>query len=434
MRMVDLILKKREGEILSDAEINWLIRGFVAEEIPSYQISALMMAIYFKGMVPAETSALVKAMIASGDTIDLSGINGIKVDKHSTGGVGDKTSIVLGPMVAAAGVPVGKLSGRGLGHTGGTLDKLESFTGFRIELTMEEFVRNVNGIGIAIAGQTAKLVPADKQLYALRDVTATVENVSLIASSIMSKKIASGCDAIVLDVKTGAGAFMETPEAAKALAQEMVNIGKELGRQTVALVTDMEQPLGRTVGNALEIKEAIATLKGEGPEDLHELCLSLGSEMLVFGGKAENADEARSILEKNIQSGTALEKLRELVAAQGGDVKQVDDPELLPDAKHVQVLKAPADGFVQGLDAGMVGLSSMLLGAGRETKESQIDMGAGIELHIKRGDKVDKGMPLATLYTNSPDRMDDAIDMLDKAYLIGATEPKKRPLIFGRIS
>jgi pyrimidine-nucleoside phosphorylase len=432
--MVDLIHKKREGEILSDAEINWLIAGFVADEIPAYQISALMMAIFFQGMVSTETSALVKAMIASGDTIDLSGIHGIKVDKHSTGGVGDKTSIVLGPMVAAAGVPVGKLSGRGLGHTGGTLDKLESFDGFRIELSMEEFVRNVNGIGIAIAGQTAKLVPADKQLYALRDVTATVENVSLIASSIMSKKIASGCDAIVLDVKTGAGAFMETPEEARVLAREMVNIGNELGRKTVAFVTDMEQPLGRTVGNALEVKEAIATLKGEGPEDLHQLCLALGAEMLVLGGKAKSGEEARAILEKGIQSGAALDKLRELVEAQGGDVNQVDNPDLLPGAKHVQVLKASEDGFVQGLDAGMVGMASMLLGAGRETKESVIDMGAGIELRVKRGQKVDKGMPLATLYTNSAGRMDEAMEMLRSAYQIGATEPEKRPLIFGRIS
>ncbi len=431
--MVDLILKKREGESLSAAEIQWMIQGYVAGEIPDYQISALMMAIYFKGMESQETQELVKAMINSGDTIDLSGINGVKVDKHSTGGVGDKTSIVLGPMVAATGVPVGKLSGRGLGHTGGTLDKLESFTGLKVEIAMADFIADVNRIGIAIAGQTANLVPADKKLYALRDVTGTVENVSLIAGSIMSKKLAAGCDAIVLDVKTGSGAFMKTVEDSFALAKEMVQIGELMGKQTIACVTDMNQPLGNAIGNALEVKEAIAALRGEGPEDLMELCLTLGSEMVVFGGKASNLADARQLLEESISSGTALNKLRELVEAQGGDPKQVDDPNLLPEAKYSIELKAPQGGFVQSLEALQVGHASMLLGAGRETKDSIIDLGAGILLKKKAGAKIEKGDVLAVLYTNSEEKLANATQELLHAYAFSDTEPEARPLVFGRV-
>jgi pyrimidine-nucleoside phosphorylase len=363
----------------------------------------------------------------------LSGIQGIKVDKHSTGGVGDKTSIVLGPMVAAAGVPVGKLSGRGLGHTGGTLDKLESFTGFKIEMGMDAFIKNVNQIGIAIAGQTANLVPADKKLYALRDVTGTVENVSLIAGSIMSKKLAAGCDAIVLDVKTGSGAFMKTVEDSFELAREMVKIGERMGKRTVAFVTDMSQPLGFAVGNALEIQEAIATLRGQGPEDLHELCLTLGSAMVMLGGKAETLEEARAILEATITSGSALRKLRELVVAQGGDGTQVDHPETLPGAKHQQDLLADRDGFVVDLVALQVGHASMLLGAGRATKDSIIDLGAGILLHKKVGDAVRKGEGLATLYANDARLIAGAAEELQHAYVLGDQHVEAPRLILGRV-
>ncbi len=433
MRMVDLILKKREGEVLTTAEIQWMVKGFTSGEIPDYQVSALMMAIFFKGMEGEETQALVEAMIHSGDTIDLSGIQGIKVDKHSTGGVGDKTSIVLGPMVAAVGVPVGKLSGRGLGHTGGTLDKLESFTGFTIEMGMDAFIRNVNQIGIAIAGQTANLVPADKKLYALRDVTGTVENVSLIAGSIMSKKLAAGCDAIVLDVKTGSGAFMKTVEDSFELAREMVKIGERMGKRTVAFVTDMSQPLGFAVGNALEIQEAIATLRGQGPEDLHELCLTLGSAMVMLGGKAETLEEARTLLEATITSGSALRKLRELVVAQGGDGSQVDHPETLPGAQHSQELLADRDGFVVDLVALQVGHASRLLGAGRATKDSIIDLGAGILLHKKVGDAVRKGDSLATLYANDAGLIAGAAEELRHAYVLGDLRVDAPRLILGRV-
>ena len=367
MRMVDLILRKRAGGKLEKEEIQWIIEGYVGGKIPDYQISALLMAIYFQGMDPEETVELVKAMIHSGDVVDLSSIRGIKVDKHSTGGVGDKTSIVLGPMVAATGVPVAKMSGRGLGHTGGTLDKLEAFKGFRIELEMDEFVEAVNTAGIAICGQTGNLVPADKKLYALRDVTGTVENLALIAGSIMSKKLASGTDAIVLDVKSGAGAFMKTDEEAFLLAEKMVEIGNLFGKKTVAIVSRMEQPLGDTIGNAIEIQEAIATLKGEGPEDLLEVCLRLGSERVVLGGKAKNAAEARELLLEGIRSGAALEKLRQLVAVQGGDAKQVDAPETLPGASVVAEYKAEKGGFVGGVEALLLGVGGLLLGAVRET-------------------------------------------------------------------
>lgn len=433
MRMVDLILKKRAKKALSREEIEWFIQGFTKGEIPDYQVSGLMMAVYFQGMEMEETVDLVQAMIDSGDVIDLSGIAGEKVDKHSTGGVGDKTSIVLGPMVAACGVPVAKLSGRGLGHTGGTLDKLESFAGFKVELEMAEFIRNVNEVGIAIVSQTANLVPADKKLYALRDVTGTVENVSLIAGSIMSKKLASGAGGIVLDVKTGSGAFMKTYAEAFGLAKAMVEIGNRMGRRTVALVSDMNQPLGNMVGNAMEIKEAIETLKGNGPADLLELCLALGAEMLVAAKRVSTVKEGRVLLQEAIASGAALEKLKDLVRAQGGDPGQVDSPESLPAAHSSMVVESPRDGFVSGLMADHVGQASMLLGAGRETKSSQIDLGAGIELKAKVGDAVTAGQPLAILYANDGSRLEAAGQHLLESYHFSDSPVQPRSLIYGKI-
>jgi pyrimidine-nucleoside phosphorylase len=432
--MVDLILAKREGAALSKAEIRWIIDGYVKGTIPDYQVAALMMAIYFKGMDAEETLELVKAMIDSGDVIDLSSIHGIKVDKHSTGGVGDKTSIVLAPMVAATGIPVAKMSGRGLGHTGGTLDKLESFAGFQIEQEMDRFVEIVNEFGIAIIGQTANLVPADKKLYALRDVTGTVENLSLIAGSIMSKKLASGADAIVLDVKSGAGAFMKTDEDSFALARKMVEIGTQMGRKTVAVVSRMDEPLGDTIGNAIEIQEAIATLRGEGPADLLEVCLELGAEMVVLGGKAQDAASARALLLEGIHSGAALEKLRQMVRAQGGDASMVDHPERLPGASLQAELRAEQDGWVVGLDALEIGHSAMLLGAGRETKDSDIDLGAGIRLHAKIGTAVQKGSLLATLYANDPQKLANGLASIACAFVIKNEKVQAPALILGKVT
>lgn len=434
MRMVDLILAKREGAALSKAEIRWIIDGYVKGTIPDYQVAALMMAIYFKGMDAEETLELVKAMIDSGDVIDLSSIHGIKVDKHSTGGVGDKTSIVLAPMVAATGIPVAKMSGRGLGHTGGTLDKLESFAGFQIEQEMDRFVEIVNEFGIAIIGQTANLVPADKKLYALRDVTGTVENLSLIAGSIMSKKLASGADAIVLDVKSGAGAFMKTDEDSFALARKMVEIGTQMGRKTVAVVSRMDEPLGDTIGNAIEIQEAIATLRGEGPADLLEVCLELGAEMVVLGGKAQDAASARALLLEGITSGAALEKLRQMVRAQGGDASMVDHPERLPGASLQAELRAEQDGWVVGLDALEIGHSAMLLGAGRETKDSDIDLGAGIRLRAKIGTAVQKGSLLATLYANDPQKLANGLASIACAFVIKNEKVQAPALILGKVT
>jgi pyrimidine-nucleoside phosphorylase len=434
MRMVDLILAKRDGAALSTAEIRWVIDGYVKGQIPDYQVASLLMAIYFRGMNAEETLELVKAMIDSGETIDLSSIHGIKVDKHSTGGVGDKTSIVLAPMVAATGIPVAKMSGRGLGHTGGTLDKLESFTGFQIEQEMDRFVEIVNEFGIAIIGQTANLVPADKKLYALRDVTGTVENLSLIAGSIMSKKLASGADAIVLDVKSGAGAFMKTDEDSFALAQKMVEIGTQMGRKTVAVVSRMDQPLGDTIGNAIEIQEAIATLRGEGPADLLEVCLELGAEMVVLGGKAKNAEQARALLLEGIRSGAALEKLRQMVRAQGGDATLVDQPERLPGASMTAELRAESDGCVVSLDALEIGHSAMLLGAGRETKDSTIDLGAGIRLHAKIGTAVKKGDLLATLYANDAGKLANGLASIACAFVIKEETTSAPPLILGKVT
>ncbi|WP_300349832.1 pyrimidine-nucleoside phosphorylase [Clostridium sp.] len=429
MRMYDLILKKRNGGELSTEEINFFIDKYTKGEIPDYQVSALLMAIYFEKMNKRETSDLTMAMVNSGDILDLSEIHGIKVDKHSTGGVGDTTTLVLGPMVAALNIPVAKMSGRGLGHTGGTIDKLESFDGFSVEMTKDQFINNVNTIKLAVGGQTGDLAPADKKLYALRDVTGTVDNVSLIASSIMSKKIAAGADAIVLDVKVGDGAFMKTPEAARELATEMVGIGKHVGRNTVAIISDMDQPLGFAVGNALEVKEAIETLKGNGPKDLLELCLTLGSNMVVLSGHAKDTDEAREMLLGTIKSGKAIEKLKEFVKAQGGDASVIDDTSNFHNAKYIMPVKATRSGVISKIHAENIGLVAMELGAGRATKDSIIDLAVGIVLEKKRGDKVSEGDIIAYVHANDEEKGKKAIDGILANYEISESV-KDIPLIY----
>ena len=429
MRMYDLIMKKRNGGELTAEEIREFITGYVRGDIPDYQVSALMMAIYFQGMTQAETLALTMAMAESGDRLDLSRIPGVKVDKHSTGGVGDKTSLALTPMVAALGVPIAKMSGRGLGHTGGTIDKLESFSGFTTSIPTEQFEENVRSIGISIMGQTADLAPADKKLYALRDVTATVDQMSLIASSIMSKKLAAGADAIVLDVKTGSGAFMKTQEASVALAEEMVRIGNGAGRKTIAVISDMDQPLGYAVGNALEVKEAIDTLNGKGPEDFTELCLTLGTYMLLAGGKARDEKEARAKLTEVIANGSALRKLAEFVAAQGGDPRQVYQPETLPKAEIMEEIPAPSDGYIAHIECSEIGICSLILGGGRETKESRIDLSVGLVLHRKVGDYVTKGDSLATIHANDRGKLETARERFLKAYTFSDTAVEQKPLI-----
>ncbi len=425
MRMYDIIMKKRNGGELTTEEINFFVEGYTKGEIPDYQVSALMMAIYFQKMTKAETHALTMAMMKSGDVLDLSEIQGVKVDKHSTGGVGDKTSLALTPMVAACGIPVAKMSGRGLGHTGGTIDKLESFAGFSTGISTRTFIDNVNRIGIAIMGQTADLAPADKKLYALRDVTATVDNLSLIASSIMSKKLAAGADAIVLDVKTGSGAFMKSEEDAKALAQEMVDIGNAAGKHTIAVISDMDQPLGRAVGNALEVKEAIATLKGQGPEDFEKLCLTLGSQMLIAGGRASDETQAVEMLKQVIEDGTALKKLAEFVEAQGGDPSAVYNPELLPKAEIVRSIPAPVSGYVQHIACDEVGICSLMLGGGRETKDSEIDLAVGIILEKKVGDYVEAGAPLAYIHANDEAKCEAATKRFIEAVTISEQKPDR---------
>lgn len=400
MRMVDIIENKRDGKELSTEEIQFFIQGYTDGLIPDYQVSALMMAVFFQGMTEQERADLTMAMVESGDKIDLSKIEGIKVDKHSTGGVGDTTTLVLGPLVAAVGVPVAKMSGRGLGHTGGTIDKLESVEGFHVEIENEEFINLVNKNKIAVIGQSGNLTPADKKLYALRDVTATVDSIPLIASSIMSKKIAAGADAIVLDVKTGAGAFMKTLEDSNDLAKAMVRIGNNVGRNTMAVISDMSQPLGFAIGNALEVKEAIDTLKGEGPEDLTELCLTLGSHMVLLAKKADSLKEAREILEGVMKNGTALETFKTFLSSQGGDASVVDEPSKLPQAKFTFELEAKEDGYVSEIVADEIGTAAMLLGAGRATKESVIDLAVGLMLRKKIGDQVKKGESLVTIYSN----------------------------------
>ncbi|MBC1585023.1 pyrimidine-nucleoside phosphorylase [Listeria seeligeri] len=400
MRMVDIISKKRDGKALSTEEIQFFIDGYTNGEIPDYQASALAMAIFFQDMNDEERADLTMAMVGSGDTIDLSAIEGIKVDKHSTGGVGDTTTLVLAPLVAAVGVPVAKMSGRGLGHTGGTIDKLESIAGFHIELDKKDFINLVNRDKVAVIGQSGNLTPADKKMYALRDVTGTVNSIPLIASSIMSKKIAAGADAIVLDVKTGAGAFMKTDEDAENLAHAMVRIGNNVGRNTMAVISDMSQPLGEAIGNALEVKEAIDTLKGEGPEDLTELVLVLGSQMVVLAKQAETLEEARAKLIEVIENGAALEKFKTFLANQGGDASIVDHPEKLPQAKFQVEVPAKTSGFVSKIIADEIGIAAMILGAGRATKEDEINLAVGLMLRKKVGDSVKAGESLVTIFAD----------------------------------
>ncbi|MCB2355177.1 pyrimidine-nucleoside phosphorylase [Clostridium estertheticum] len=400
MRMVDVISKKRDGKELTTEEINFFIEGYTNGNIPDYQASSLAMAIYFQDMNDRERADLTMAMVNSGETIDLSKIEGIKVDKHSTGGVGDTTTLVLAPLVAALDIPVAKMSGRGLGHTGGTIDKLESISGFHVEITNDKFIELVNRDKVAVIGQTGNLTPADKKLYALRDVTGTVNSIPLIASSIMSKKIASGANAIVLDVKTGAGAFMKTDKDAENLAHAMVQIGNNVGRNTMAIISDMSQPLGFAIGNALEVKEAIDTLKGEGPEDLTELVLTLGSQMVVLAKKAKTLEEARKMLLEVIGNGKAIDKFKVFIKNQGGDESIVDNPEKLPQAKYKIDVPALTSGFVSNMVADEIGIAAMLLGAGRATKEDKIDLAVGLMLRKKVGDKVEKGEPILTIYSN----------------------------------
>ncbi len=433
MRMYDLIYKKRNGTPLTRDEIRFMIDGYTKGEIPDYQMSAMMMAIFFIGMNEEETLELTMAMAESGDLLDLSEISGKKVDKHSTGGVGDKTSLALAPMVAACGLNVAKMSGRGLGHTGGTIDKLESFPGFSTEIPTEQFIDNVNNIGISIMGQTKNLAPADKKLYALRDVTATVDNMSLIASSIMSKKLAAGADAIVLDVKTGSGAFMKKEDDSFALAKEMVSIGNNAGRKTIAVISDMDQPLGNAVGNALEVIEAIETLKGNGPEDFVELCLTLGSQMLLAGEIASDIAGARTMLMESIESGKALEKLAEFVEAQGGNKEYVYHPEKLVLADIQEEIVASVEGYIEHIECDEIGICSLILGGGRETKESEVDLSVGFYLKKKVGDYVKKGESLATIYANDLTKLKSAKERFLKAYSYSASPIIKTKFIKGII-
>lgn len=431
MRMVDIIHHKRSGKELTDEEIHFFIEGYTKGEIPDYQASALMMAIYFKGMNSRETASLTQAMVQSGDTIDLSAIHGHIVDKHSTGGVGDKVTFIVGPLVASAGVPVAKMSGRGLGHTGGTLDKLESIRGLSVELTKQQFIENVNRHKLAVAGQTGNLAPADKKLYALRDVTATVEAIPLIAGSIMSKKLASGADSIVLDVKTGSGAFMKTLEDSEALAKEMVAIGNNLGRKTVAVISDMNQPLGFEVGNANEIKEAIDILQGKKVEDLYTLSLEIAAHMTVLAGAFQTYEEAFAALAENIKNGKAFEALRQFIIAQGGDISMIDDPSKLPQAAHHITVAAEEEGYVSAIDAESIGVAAMYLGAGRATKDDPIDHAVGITLNKKIGDLVKKGEALVTLHANTASPA-DSIQKVKEAYLF-SKKPVERPALIHKV-
>ncbi|MDR2276543.1 MAG: pyrimidine-nucleoside phosphorylase [Vagococcus sp.] len=430
MRMVDLIQKKRDGGVLSEEEINFIVSGYTSGDITDYQMSALLMSIYFEDMTDEEITCLTMAMSHSGDVIDLSEIDGIKVDKHSTGGVGDTTTIVLAPLVASVGAAVAKMSGRGLGHTGGTIDKLEAIPGFQVEIPNDDFIRLVNESFVAVTGQSGDLAPADKKIYALRDVTATVDSIPLISSSIMSKKIASGADAIVLDVTTGDGAFMKSLEDAERLAHTMVRIGKLANRQTMAIISDMSQPLGNAIGNANEIVEAIDALKGEGPEDLMEMVYTLGSQMVVLAKKAETLEEARQMLEENIRNGKATEKFKEMIRNQGGDDSIVDHPEKLPQAKYVFEVPAKESGVVSKMVADQIGIAAMMLGAGRRTKEETIDYAVGLYLNKKVGDVVKEGEPLVTIYANRED-VEDVKKVLYENIEIG--ESGKEPTLIHKV-
>ncbi len=429
MNMSDIIIKKRDGGALSPAEIQFFVEGYTKGRIPDYQASALLMAIFLKGMDKEETYVLTAAMRDSGDVADLSAIGGIKVDKHSTGGVGDKTTLVAGPMAAACGVPVAKMSGRGLGFTGGTVDKMESIPGFRTVLEEQEFLDLVRERGISIMGQTGSIAPADKKIYGLRDVTGTVENLSLITSSVMSKKLASGSDAIVLDVKWGEGAFMDTLESAEQLARLMVEIGNADGKKTVAVITDMNQPLGRAVGNSLEVIEAIETLKGKGPEDITSLSLALAGMMAYVGGKAESQEQGHAMAEKTLRDGTALEKMRLFIQGQGGNPDVTEDYDLFAQPRFSAEVASPETGFVTTLHARKVGIASQRAGAGRSTKEDSIDMTAGVYLNKKTGDAVEKGQVLATVHGMDEAKVKAGAAELQEAYVIGSAKPGKRDLI-----
>ncbi|HHT26793.1 MAG TPA: pyrimidine-nucleoside phosphorylase [Firmicutes bacterium] len=434
MRIYELLLKKRNGHELTETEIDQLITGMLSGEIPDYQIAAWLMTVYFQGMTDRETYALTQAMAASGETLDLSAIPGVKVDKHSTGGVGDKTTLVLAPLVAACGVPVAKMSGHALGHTGGTLDKLASFPGLQTALTREHFIKQVQEIGVAIAGQTGRLAPADKQLYALRDATATVDSIPLIAASVMSKKLAAGCDAMVLDVKVGKGAFMQEPDDARELARLMVSIAQQHGKQAVAVITDMSQPLGSAIGNALEVKEAIATLRDQGPADLKELCLRLGSQMLLLANRTDNVTEAEQLLNDALSSGAALYKLAQMVTRQGGAADCVYHPELLPQAPICREVLPSGTGYVQSIDTLALGLTAMDLGAGRGSKESSIDLSVGLEILVKIGDHVRQGQCVARVHANTAQQAEAAVRRAEQAFVLCETPVETRPLILDQVS
>lgn len=432
MRAYDIIKRKRDGFALTDEEIKYFINGYVSGDIPDYQAAALCMAIYFKGMTDEETAALTFAVRDSGEKLHFENIKGLRVDKHSTGGVGDKTSLIVAPVVAALGVKVAKMSGRGLGHTGGTIDKLESINGFKVDLPVPEFERIVNEIGIAIVGQNAELAPADKKLYALRDVTATVDSMPLIASSIMGKKLAADDDCIVLDVKTGSGSFMKTVEDSTTLAKLMVNIGKRAGKKMLALITDMDIPLGKAIGNSLEVKEAIEVLNGKGPKDLTEVCVALASNMLYLAEKG-SMEECENDVRRVIADGTALSVLKKMVAAQGGDAKLIDNPALFKAAAYSHEVKSPEDGFIVRVDTEGYGIASLLLGAGRNKKEDQIDYSAGIILNKKTGDAVKKGEVIATLYADNKDLFAESERKFLQSTVIGKGKPDLRPLILGKV-
>jgi len=431
MRAVDIIIKKRDGGELTKEEIDFFIQGYTRGEIPDYQAAAWAMAVLLNGMNPQETTDLTLAMIASGDQLDLSQVVPLAVDKHSTGGVGDKTTLVVEPLVSACGLPVGKMSGRGLGFTGGTLDKMESIPGFNCNLTEEQFMRQLKEVGVVLAGQTAELAPADGKLYALRDVTGTVDSIPLIASSIMSKKLAAGAQAIVLDVKTGLGAFMRDLEGARTLARLMVDIARLAGRQAVALLSDMNQPLGFAVGNALEVKEAIETLRGGGPPDFREHCLEVADQLLVLGGVAEDEAAARPLLEAALADGRAWERFRDLVRAQGGDLAYVDDPSRLPRAAIIETVPAPRSGYLAGIHARVVGETAVILGAGREKKGDPIDHAVGIEIHHKVGEYVEQGSPLFTIHANDADRLVEAGKRLMDAHTWSDEPVEPLPLFYG---
>ena len=434
MRMYDIIHKKREGGELTGEELRFFVQGFTRGEIPDYQASALLMAIFFRGMTRRETGELTLEMARSGDTVDLSSLPGVKVDKHSTGGVGDKTSLIIGPIAAACGVTIAKMSGRGLGHTGGTVDKLESIPGLRTDIPRQEFFEIVQRTGLSIIGQSGNLCPADKKLYALRDVTATVESLPLIASSIMSKKIAAGADAILLDVKVGSGAFMKTLEDSRALAREMVRIGTQVGRRTVALITDMDMPLGRHIGNALEVQEAVEVLSGGGDSRLGDLCLELSANMIYLGQRAETMEEARAKAAEAVSAGRALQKLEQMVEAQGGDPSYITNPEKFTISPACVEIAAPQTGYITRLDAEGCGLAAVELGAGRETKESFIDFGAGIVLLQNKGDRVEQGQPIARLYAQSEALCRRGKERFLASLEVGELAPKRGPMIVERIA